>query len=55
MTNHLSPASQAQFYVVAVTPGSAAPSPGAITLFAGFAGWLDAFTVYSMNRFDRGY
>ena len=40
---HPSPASQAQLDFAAVTPGSAAPSPGATSLSASFAGWLDAF------------
>jgi hypothetical protein len=33
--------------LAAVTPGSAAPSPGAITLSASFAGWLKSFFYQS--------
>jgi hypothetical protein len=32
------------------TPGSASPSPGAITLSASFAGWLDAFIQLTFNH-----
>ena len=42
-TLHLSPTTWARTRFDSISPGSAAPAPGAITLSASFAGWLDAF------------
>jgi hypothetical protein len=43
-TSHLSPTSWARTCVEFGSPGSASPSPGAITLPASFAGSLELFT-----------